>query len=415
MKIGIVTNWFNGGTGNVSKAYRQVLSLEHDVFIYAHGDENFAWENVKKFRTDPDWNDPSVTRGKNPTMIATFIDLKSFERWLDQNKIAIVIFNEQWWWPAVTFCQRKGVKTGTYVDYYNELTLPLFDCYDFLLCNTRRHYSAMEWHPNCLYIPWGTDVNIYKPSTFDAVDPGKVTFYHSSHYAPQRKGTDLVIKAFSFLPDSALLVIQITGDLKAAYPELRSVIDQLESQKRLRIITSIVEAPGLYHLGDVYVYPTRLEGIGLTIAEAISCGLPVITTDNPPMNEFVKHDVNGRLVAVDRLVARVDGYYWPQSYPSVESLRKQMKFYVEHAGEIGELKRRARLYAEQYLDWGKNSAALSSTLQTIKKRPLSELNKALLAAEEYERQHAPLYQRYPKLYATLRFGNRILKKLKVRK
>jgi len=42
----------------------------------------------------------------------------------------------------------------------------------------------------------------------------------------------------------------------------------------------------------------------LCAPEALACGLPVITTDNAPMNEFVQDGVNGKLVKVKRFQKR---------------------------------------------------------------------------------------------------------------
>ena len=73
--------------------------------------------------------------------------------------------------------------------------------------------------------------------------------------------------------------------------------------------TETVAAPGLYHLGDIYVYPSILDGLGLTVAEALSCGLPCIVPDNAPMNEFIQSGINGRIADVEYLYARSDGYF----------------------------------------------------------------------------------------------------------
>ncbi len=75
-------------------------------------------------------------------------------------------------------------------------------------------------------------------------------------------------------------------------------------------------------MGDVYVYPTRLEGIGLTIAEAMAAGLPVIIPDEQPMNEFV-YDDYPLLVGIESEGTRDDGYFWPEIEVSTTSLAKK--------------------------------------------------------------------------------------------
>jgi glycosyltransferase involved in cell wall biosynthesis len=53
----------------------------------------------------------------------------------------------------------------------------------------------------------------------------------------------------------------------------------------------------LYDEGDVCVQPSRWEGIGLSLLECQAAGLPLVTTDAPPMNEFAPF----RAVAADRV------------------------------------------------------------------------------------------------------------------
>jgi glycosyltransferase involved in cell wall biosynthesis len=47
---------------------------------------------------------------------------------------------------------------------------------------------------------------------------------------------------------------------------------------------------------DVFLAPSRWEGLGLHLYEAAAFGVPVITNDNPPMNEVVVDGENGLLV-----------------------------------------------------------------------------------------------------------------------
>jgi len=51
-----------------------------------------------------------------------------------------------------------------------------------------------------------------------------------------------------------------------------------------------------YSWADVYALPTLWEGLGRAQIEALSCGTPVITTDDKPMNTIVKDGFNGFVV-----------------------------------------------------------------------------------------------------------------------
>jgi 1,2-diacylglycerol 3-alpha-glucosyltransferase len=386
MRVGIVTTWFERGAAYVSKQYRDCLAREHQVFIYARGGESRAVGDAR-------WDDDSVTWGRPGVVpLESSIDLADFRGWLQRCRIELVIFNEQRWWDPVIECTRTGVVCGAYVDYYTRDTVPLFGCYDFLICNTRRHHSVFEWHPQALYIPWGTDVSIYRPASDHPVNPGAVTFFHSSGMNPVRKGTDFVLQAFDKLDWPALLVIHTQCGL-AGIEHLAALTEKLEKDGRLRMHDRTVTAPGLYHLGDVYVYPSRLDGIGLTVAEALACGLPAIVPDEPPMNEFLD-STSGATVPVCRREIRSDGYYWPMCFVTVDDLAQVMQSYVDRLGGLARLKRGARAYAESKLDWAKNSKALSQQLSNVKRIEAEPKAEAIKKALNFERARAKTSMRY---------------------
>lgn len=372
MNIGIVTTWFERGAAYVSKAYMDVLSKDHNVYIYARGGHYYALG-------DPVWDLPNVTYGKRYAPLnrryqplisfdAQYIDMLCFETWLRENSIDVIIFNEEHGFTSVNRAKGLGYIVGVYVDYYKKDTVQQFDAYDFLLCNTNRHYSVFRDHPHCLYIPWGTDLNLFKPEICEknVDDNDIVVFFHSagSGGINNRKGTDLLLKAFQKVRGFAKLIVH--SQVPASkYGNVAS--DLIRRDERIQFIEKTVPAPGLYHLGDVFVYPSRLEGIGLCVPEALACGLAVITTDNAPMHEFVEDGVNGLLVRVKETRTREDGYYWPEKVADVDDLAKKMQVYVENRDLLALHKKQARKSAETNLDWMRNASELGSNLMKLEK------------------------------------------------
>ena len=386
MKIGIVTTWFERGAAYVSRQYRRQLERQHDVFIYARGGERQAIQ-------DPKWDDKNVTWGKASVVPAVMaVDLVDFRNWIEDNGIEMVFFNEQRWWDPIILCSELGIIAGAYVDYYTRSTVPLFGCYDFVVCNTRRHHSVFRSHPQAIYVPWGADLDAFRPVSLEPVTPGTLTFFHSAGMNPFRKGTDFVLQAFSRLGGSARLVIHTQVGMEGIR-ECEPLVERLVREGRLTIYDQTVSAPGLYHRGDVYVYPSRLDGIGLTVAEALACGLPAIVPDEPPMNEFLDA-TSGAVVPVQSRKEREDGYYWPMCMVDVDELTSQMDAYVAAKDRLREAKHAARKYAEIHLDWMVNSRELPERLAQVKLLPRSQKADALKLAREYERAQARTSPRY---------------------
>lgn len=98
--------------------------------------------------------------------------------------------------------------------------------------------------------------------------------------------------------------------------------------------------------------------------EALSIGLPVITTDCAPMNEFVEDGYNGFLVKVAQISKRWDGYYWPQTIVDIDDLAHKMQGYVNDRGLLLKHSSNARKSAIERFDWSKNSQRLTDSLSS---------------------------------------------------
>jgi glycosyltransferase involved in cell wall biosynthesis len=54
----------------------------------------------------------------------------------------------------------------------------------------------------------------------------------------------------------------------------------------VEVLRGPVDSAALYDRGDICVQPSRWEGIGLPLLECQSAGMPLITVDAAPMNEY---------------------------------------------------------------------------------------------------------------------------------
>lgn len=88
-----------------------------------------------------------------------------------------------------------------------------------------------------------------------------------------RKGLSIVAEAARRAPSVKILVRTQRTDLPGLPPNVEVRAAQLD------------DSPALYDEGDVCIQPSRWEGLGLPLLECQARGLPLVTTDAPPMNE----------------------------------------------------------------------------------------------------------------------------------
>ncbi|MGB9722332.1 MAG: glycosyltransferase family 4 protein [Chloroflexia bacterium] len=115
----------------------------------------------------------------------------------------------------------------------------------------------------------------------------------------RRKGADLLVEA---MPEVARAYPQATFVLVTHNPagreDLQARAAALGLADHLHILGPVSEEEkiALLRACDVYVLPTRYEGFGLPLLEAMACRAPVITTDIPVVREIVHDGENGLLV-----------------------------------------------------------------------------------------------------------------------
>lgn len=382
MKIGIVTAWFAAGAGYVSKAYRQLLEKEHAVLIYARAGE------CRK--GDPAWDDSSVTWAPEH-YVSTGIWSRHFRAWIRSNKVDIIIFNEQRHWLPVVVAKQEGVIVGAYVDYYTQKTVPVFSLFDFLLCNTRKHFSVFSWHPHCFFLPWGIDLERFKPAE-KPKDQGRLVTYVVSAgweglWDDDRRGSLLALESLRKVKGACCLKVFSQVPANRMRPKWR---DALSADSRVELVVGTFD-PFPFTEGDVYLYPSRLDGIGLSLPEAVGSGLAAIVTNAAPMNEFVINNYNGVLVEVTKCLGRWDGYYWAESVCDSDSLSNAMQRYLDDSQLLETHKRNARTFAVDHLEWSKNGPKLLEIVASAQRTALTV--EGLRKAETADNYYSPnVYQ-----------------------
>jgi phosphatidylinositol alpha-mannosyltransferase len=160
-------------------------------------------------------------------------------------------------------------------------------------------YNAVSWYrinPNkIMVIPNGIDLKRFALTSDRIVLEGKPSVLYLGHMS-KRKGVDVLIRAVS--------------KLKAGLPNIKlhlvgggnyrpfAVLAKEEGIEKHVIFHGWAEPsllPAYYKSADICVFPSRHEGFGIVILEAMASGIPVIASNIPSFQEIISDGIDGRL------------------------------------------------------------------------------------------------------------------------
>lgn len=356
LRVGFVTLWYERGHAYVTKMMRDALAGRFDTFVFAR---NGGTPDLKLLATNGEWAVPNLTTHSDYN-----IPQRVFAEWLVRNRPDVVIFNEEYHLRLVKASKESGARTigyyvwelfpVEYVEACNEL-------FDVILCQTDacyRYFSQIGLK-NLVRLTWGIDRGIFFPSSLESTGP--VRFFHPAGWGGmhERRGTRDVIDAFK----------------AANIPEARLIIHTQEGRGKeedgpITIHHGTVsreELASLYRNADVAVLPSKWEGLGLTFLESIGCGLPIITVNAPPMNEFVKDGESGFLCQVKTWESYPD-IFVKAAFVDIEDLASKMRLIMDPRIRL-RMKQNTKPMADSYNIHSFHSH-LGDLLETLARRPV---------------------------------------------
>lgn len=90
-----------------------------------------------------------------------------------------------------------------------------------------------------------------------------------------QKGLNVLLEAFARVPPPARLVIAGEGVLR---PQLAAQIERLGLAGRARLLGARGDIPAVLEAATLFVLPSRWEGFGLVLLEAMAAGRPIVAT-----------------------------------------------------------------------------------------------------------------------------------------
>lgn len=101
----------------------------------------------------------------------------------------------------------------------------------------------------------------------------------------ERKNVLLAVKAMAMLPKHIQMVI--IGKRTKYTEEIEEYVNGHGLRERVHILSNVPfdDLPAFYQLADIFVYPSRFEGFGIPIIEALNSGTPVIAATGSCLEE----------------------------------------------------------------------------------------------------------------------------------
>ena len=357
-KIGLVTAWGECGMGYLAKNWVYTLNKFNDIIDLQ------IFTRAKKWLSPYRWSGDNVIQG----LETMDIDNKVFWDWVNNFKPEIILFQDQNIYSKSNMLEESyklkklGIKLINYPDsiHWDELEKHK-GLYDVNIAHVERNYKWLIEHKleNPTFIKWGVITKNF-PFIERKVDD-IIRFYINIGTGTTRKGYNLLPKTIndisgnfltSFFKKNNYQYKFIATGIKNSETRITSSFKKFFSKHKnceLLFKTANNTDGGLFNLGDVYIYPTHVEGVGLTITEAMCTGMPVVTTNFPTMNEWIDDDKDGRLIKV----SKIKKWRRPtmKAYADTKHLAEIMIDYINNPVKVNEHSILARKKIEQLYNW----------------------------------------------------------------
>jgi glycosyltransferase involved in cell wall biosynthesis len=249
-------------------------------------------------------------------------------------------------------------------------------------------------------VPLGVNTDIFHPAAprhrFTS-EPGVVKLVDRVQSKPfmflfvggtlDRKGIDILLEAYSraFTDlDDVCLIIKDTGTntVYRGYNFREQILEQVAEPTGTSIIyidddLAAQQMAGIYTAADCLVQPYRGEGFCLPALEAMACGIPVITPEGGPTDDFVDSKVGWRIAADTRIIPgghvgnwECVGRPWMFEVSPKKLARLMREVYLDRDG-VKQRGAAAAQRVQQHWTWQHSAAAVLERLQVLRetKRP----------------------------------------------
>ncbi len=188
--------------------------------------------------------------------------------------------------PSSRYYQERAVKSAEAADYICVAS-------DFV----RNSFLKRGYSPErLLFCPYPVDLKVFADSKEPRPLDRPFTIVHTGGLS-LRKGAPYLLEAFRIIrkevPDAVLRIKRHLRD------DVKDIVKRnsdlpIEWSENLDLAGHVRR----YQTSDLLLFPSIEDGYAFVVAEALACGLPVITTPNTGASDLVKSGVNGEVVPI---------------------------------------------------------------------------------------------------------------------
>lgn len=322
--------------------------------LWAGGQSEFRWRDVPKYvfslRKVIQEIKPDIIHAGPIQNCAFLVALSGFRRLLTMSWGYDLVMDAEssWWMKRIT---------------YFVLSNSAFFTSDANV--TREKAIAFGMNPgHTVVFPWGIDLEHFHPKTDrrrKTVD-GKtrsavrgqrskgITLFCSRTWE-SIYGVDVLARAFVKVASENPNVNLILLGGGSQGMNIRQILMNGGAMDRVHFGGQVGQRdlPRWYHMADIYISPSHVDGSSVTLMEALASGLPCLVSNIAGNKEWIEDGVNGWLFR--------DG--------EVDDLAEKILFAIKNRKSFKKIGEAARKTAQQKADWKKNFGKLLEAYEKV--------------------------------------------------
>jgi len=203
-----------------------------------------------------------------------------------------------------------------------------------------------------IVFPWGVDLEHFKPNPQPS-SAQTFTLFCNRSWEP-RYGVDVLARAFVKVAQQREDVELVLLNGGSQGNVIRSILQRGGVLGRVTFggQVSQIDLPRWYHMADLYISPSHVDGSSVSLMEALACGIPCLVSDIPANKEWIVEGENGWLFR--------DG--------NVDDLANKILAAMNQPDKLQRIGEAGRRTAERRADWKQNSEALMNVYQSLVKK-----------------------------------------------